>query len=163
MALAYQCRKYHYRNKMVMRPRIGNPMAEIRRVLSTMGLLYWVDCISLYILMILHMSYLHNGITILARYLKAKFMGPTWGPPGSCRPQMGPMLAPGTLLSGMVSVFVQKAMHISISELPLFQPKMILFLDAAYMHPLAKKSQCAIKLQYWSFCTLLPEIFVGLS
>ena len=29
-----------------------------------------------------------------------KFMGPTWGPPGSCRPQMGPMLAPSTLLSG---------------------------------------------------------------
>ena len=27
----------------------------------------------------------------------AKFMGPTWGPPGSCRPQMGPMLAPWTL------------------------------------------------------------------
>ena len=23
-----------------------------------------------------------------------KFMGPIWGPPGSCRPQMGPMLAP---------------------------------------------------------------------
>ena len=32
----------------------------------------------------------------------AKFMGPTWGPPGSCRPQMGPMLAPWTLLSGYV-------------------------------------------------------------
>ena len=31
----------------------------------------------------------------------AKFMGPTWGPPGSCRPQMGPMLAPLTLLSGV--------------------------------------------------------------
>ena len=30
----------------------------------------------------------------------AKFMGPPWGPPGSCRPQMGPMLAPRTLLSG---------------------------------------------------------------
>ena len=30
----------------------------------------------------------------------AKVMGPTWGPPGSCRPQMGPMLAPWTLLSG---------------------------------------------------------------
>ena len=30
----------------------------------------------------------------------AKFMGPTWGPPGSCRPQMGPMWAPRTLLSG---------------------------------------------------------------
>ena len=31
----------------------------------------------------------------------ASFMGPTWGPPGSCRPQMGPMLAPWTLLSGL--------------------------------------------------------------
>ena len=31
----------------------------------------------------------------------AKFMGPTWGPPGSCRPQMGPMLAPWTLLPGL--------------------------------------------------------------
>ena len=27
-------------------------------------------------------------------------MGPIWGPPGFCRPQMGPMLAPWTLLSG---------------------------------------------------------------
>ena len=27
-------------------------------------------------------------------------MGPTWGPPGSCRPQMGPILVPWTLLSG---------------------------------------------------------------
>ena len=24
----------------------------------------------------------------------ARFMGPTWGPLGSCRPQVGPMLAP---------------------------------------------------------------------
>ena len=31
---------------------------------------------------------------------RARFMGQTWGPPGSCRPQMGPMLAPWTLLSG---------------------------------------------------------------
>ena len=30
----------------------------------------------------------------------AKFMGPTWDPPGSCRPQMCPMLAPWTLLLG---------------------------------------------------------------
>ena len=30
----------------------------------------------------------------------ARFMGSTWDPPGSCRPQMGPMLAPWTLLSG---------------------------------------------------------------
>ena len=37
-----------------------------------------------------------NGISQVA-----KFMGPTWGPTGSCRPQMGPMLAPWTLLSGL--------------------------------------------------------------
>ena len=30
----------------------------------------------------------------------ARFMGPTWGPSGSCRHQMGSMLAPWTLLSG---------------------------------------------------------------
>ena len=30
-------------------------------------------------------------------------MGPTWGPPGSCGPQMGPMLAPWILLSGLLS------------------------------------------------------------
>ena len=33
----------------------------------------------------------------------AKFLGPTWGPPGSCRPQVGPMLAPWTLLLGYIS------------------------------------------------------------
>ena len=32
----------------------------------------------------------------------ARFMEPTWGPSGSCRPQMGPILAPWILLSGMV-------------------------------------------------------------
>ena len=30
----------------------------------------------------------------------ARFMGPTWGPSGADRTQMGPMLAPWTLLSG---------------------------------------------------------------
>ena len=32
--------------------------------------------------------------------LIARFMGPIWGPPGADRTQMGPMLAPWTLLSG---------------------------------------------------------------
>ena len=31
----------------------------------------------------------------------AGFMGPTWSPPGSCRPQIGPILAPWSLLSGL--------------------------------------------------------------
>ena len=44
----------------------------------------------------------------------AKFMGPTWRPPGSCRPQMGPMLAPWTLLSGWIYLkthYVGKALR----------------------------------------------------
>ena len=35
-------------------------------------------------------------------FLIARFMEPKWGPPGSCRPQMGPILAPWTLLLGLV-------------------------------------------------------------
>ena len=35
-----------------------------------------------------------------------KFMGPTRGPPGSYRTQMGPMLAPWSLLSGMLRTIV---------------------------------------------------------
>ena len=37
----------------------------------------------------------------------AKFMQPTCGPTGSCRPQMGPMLAPWTLLSAMLYLLWQ--------------------------------------------------------
>ena len=36
--------------------------------------------------------------TVLAQI--AKFIGPTWGPSGSCRPQMGPMWVPWILLLG---------------------------------------------------------------
>ena len=35
--------------------------------------------------------------------LIASFMGPTWGPSGADRTQLGPMLAPWTLLSGMTN------------------------------------------------------------
>ena len=35
--------------------------------------------------------------------LTARFMGPIWGPPGADRTQMGPMLAPWTLLSGKLN------------------------------------------------------------
>ena len=33
-----------------------------------------------------------------------KFMGPTWGSPGADRTQVGPMLAPWTLLSGVLTL-----------------------------------------------------------
>ena len=34
----------------------------------------------------------------------ARFMGPIWGPPGSCRPQLGPMWASLSLLSGYITI-----------------------------------------------------------
>ena len=42
----------------------------------------------------------------------AKFTGPTWGPPGSCQPQMGPMLVPWTLLSGGMYGIVTSAVNV---------------------------------------------------
>ena len=50
----------------------------------------------------------------------AKFIGPTWGPPGSCRPQMGPMLAPWTLLSGMWCNLWAFQRNLTVSGLHLF-------------------------------------------
>ena len=35
---------------------------------------------------------------------RARFTWPTWGPPGSYRPQVGPTLAPWTLLSGCLLI-----------------------------------------------------------
>ena len=43
----------------------------------------------------------YNNMTVTSLQI-AKFMGPTRGPPGSCRPQMDPVLAPWTLLSGSI-------------------------------------------------------------
>ena len=41
--------------------------------------------------------------------LIASFMGPTWGPSGADRTQVGPMLAPWTLLSGTCQVILGMA------------------------------------------------------
>ena len=56
---------------------------------------------------VLHVGALHMA-EIICRQPRtassqiAKLIGPTWGPPGSCRHQMGPMLAPWTLLSDVL-------------------------------------------------------------
>ena len=53
----------------------------------------------------------HNTYTVVvlqypAKHpLKARFMGPTWGPSGADRTQVGTMLAPWTLLSESLSGF----------------------------------------------------------
>ena len=50
------------------------------------------------------MSYCNNLNSFGAEIsLIARFMGPTWGPSVSCWSQMGPMLAPWTFLSGILS------------------------------------------------------------
>ena len=49
----------------------------------------------------------------------AKFMGPTWDPTGSCQPQMGPMLAPWTLLSVF---FLTKHLLKTASHKPMHEP-----------------------------------------
>ena len=53
--------------------------------------------------------------------LIARFMGPTWGPSGADRTQVGPMLAPWTLLSGIAKTMLVMhwgwVTHICVSKL----------------------------------------------
>ena len=44
---------------------------------------------------------IHFHVLVLRSQI-TKFMDPTWDPPGCCRPQMGPMLVPWNLLSGLL-------------------------------------------------------------
>ena len=60
----------------------------------------------------------------------ARFMGPTWGPPGSCRPQMGLMLAPWTLLSGPSSYLkITPRIQIFFEERATFDKDILLVLN----------------------------------
>ena len=43
-----------------------------------------------------------------------RFMGPTWGPSGADRTQLGPMLAPWTLLSGQLYIWLSLNWCISL-------------------------------------------------
>ena len=67
--------------------------------LKSKQLLAWINIYTCLVSELLHPQF-SCIVTVTSQI--AKFMGPTWGPPGSCRPQMGPMLAPWTLLSGMI-------------------------------------------------------------
>ena len=66
------------------------------------------------------MYYQCNGIwceciTTKVETQTTKFMGPTWGPPGSCPPQMCPLLAPWTLLSGNLWKLISVPPSLSLS------------------------------------------------
>ena len=73
-----------------------------------------------------------TGLQLLLTSLIAKFMGPTWGPHGSCRPQMDPMLAPWTFLSGMLKISVIK-MH---KKMPIQNDSHV------FQGPIAMRQQC---------------------
>ena len=47
-----------------------------------------------------------SSLVLRMASLIASCMGPTWGPSGADRTQVGPMLAPWTLISGMISQHV---------------------------------------------------------
>ena len=68
------------------------------------------------VVVVLYVKPLKNKTTQIV-----KSMGPTWGPPGSCRAQMGPMLAPWTLLSGDMSVVAFVSCYYCCCSLGAFQ------------------------------------------
>ena len=71
----------------------------------SLGMLPWETHLELLTLFPIYSNYCNSLKIITLQEISAQianFMGPTWGPPGSCQPQMGPMLAPSTLLLGWV-------------------------------------------------------------
>ena len=79
------------------------------------------------------------------------FMGPTLDPPGSCRPQMGPILAPWTLLSGILC-------HPQWNNsFPIIQtPKIPLVLPILWNGAIWRTSRCHSTMLY--FLTLIISI-----
>ena len=72
-------------------------------------------------------------------------MGPTWDPPGSCRPQMGPMLAPWTLNVhiGSIPIFVHYLIVVcSFVSHPILQGHITL-LDVCWLHRRLMSTQAA--------------------
>ena len=76
------------------------------------GMIRWLDCIHGH--QWPQSGELINTQNILMASLIAGFMGPTWGPSGADKTQVGPMLAPWTLLSGLVQNFGNFSMLASI-------------------------------------------------
>ena len=57
----------------------------------------------------------HSFWTLITSQI-ARFMWPTWGPPRSCWPQVGPMLAPWYLLSGVDFIHVRCCWHLGLGR-----------------------------------------------
>ena len=68
--------------------------------------------------------------------LIARFMGPTWGPSGAERTQVGPMVAPWTLLSGDQGLYSQsRYLGLELTDCPeIWQPSKHLSYFIAMCH-----------------------------
>ena len=74
--------------------------------------------------------------------LIARFMGPTWGPPWSCRTQVDPMLAPWTLLSGILKP-VWNVPHFSGNIFQcIFVNKNVLYIYQDFIEVCSERSDC---------------------
>ena len=74
----------------------------------------------------------------------AKFMGPTWGPPGSCWTQIGPVLAPWTLLSGRCCVY-ENPVH-KVFELCGISTKNLALLSNLICYSICRKADHGLKM-----------------
>ena len=70
----------------------------------------------------------------------ARFMWPTWGPPGADRTLVGPMLAPWTLLSRISRNWIYAKINIFIS-----------YVEHRSQIPLEFKSRVTLKLDVWTW------------
>ena len=73
----------------------------------------------------------------------ARFMWPTWGPPGTGRTLVGPMLAPWTLLSRISRNWIYAKINIFIS-----------YVEHRSQIPLQFKSRVTLKVDVWTWKTI---------
>ena len=81
--------------------------------------------------------------------LIARFMGPTWGPFGADRTQVGPMLAPWTLLSGCLSQWLMLTWHGDWN-----------YISIAHVIIIIKSEVSTFPIVIIFFCGCVPEMFV---
>ena len=91
---------------------------------------FWSRLVSQGPSMSFHWRWCHYRITLISR-----FMGPTWGPSGADRTQVGPMLAPWTLLSRHYpeKIFVEFTWNFSICKQNKVYTHCIFILTNAYI------------------------------
>ena len=91
----------------------------------------------------------HSNTRVITSLI-ARFMGPTWGPPGSCRPQVGPILAPWTLPSG-ITKDSQETQHIMVPSHGHVTPQVSYRVSIGRMdHVISEQLHCI-----WLFMTAL--------